>query len=316
MEYRNLGATDLRISTVSFGCWAMGGVWWGKVDDDESIAAVRGALDLGVNFFDTADVYGFGHSEEILAKALGSRRNQVYVATKGGLEWDDKNNITPNNSRAHILSAAEASLRRLKTDAIDLYQIHWPDPKVPIAETATACLELLNSGKVRAVGVSNFSASQMAEWREVAPLHSLQPPYSLLDRAVEAEILPYCLENNIGVIVYSPLQRGILTGKFTADSKFGSDDLRSGDKGYQGEDFERNLAIVEELKRLAAKASKTVGQLAIAWVLSNPAVTSAIVGAKRPSQVEENVGGAGWALTEAQKAEIEQIIARGGQPGD
>jgi len=309
VEYRNLGATDLRISTVSFGCWAMGGVWWGKVDDDESAAAVRRALDLGVNFFDTADVYGFGHSEEVLAEALGSRRNEIYIATKGGLEWDENKNIRQNNSRAHILSAAEASLRRLKADAIDLYQIHWPDANVPIRETATACLELLNSGKVRAIGLSNFSVAQMVEWRQVAPLHSLQPPYSMLQRSVEEEILPYCLDNKIGVIVYSPLQRGILTGKFTAESTFGSDDLRSGDSDYQGDQFKRNLAIVERLKRLAAKESKTVGQLAIAWVLANPAVTSAIVGAKRPSQVEENVEASGLPLTEAKKAEIERILS-------
>jgi len=316
VEYRNLGVTDLRISTVSFGCWAMGGAWWGKVDDEESAAAVRRALDLGVNFFDTADVYGFGHSEEILARALGKRRNEVFVATKGGMRWDDSGKIWHDDTPSHITAAADASLRRLQTDAIDLYQIHWPDPKTPIAETAMACLELLNSGKVRALGVSNFSAAQMEEWRQVAPLHSLQPPYSLLQRAVEAELLPYCLKNHIGVIAYSPLQRGLLTGKFTAESRFGADDLRSGDGDYKGEAFERNLAIVEKLKRLAAKASKTVGQLAIAWVLANPALTSAIVGAKRPSQVEENVGGSEWTLTEAQKAEIKQILSAAAQAGD
>lgn len=319
MEYRRLGNTDLKLSVIGFGCWAMGG-GWGQTDDRESIAAVRRALDLGVNFFDTADIYGFGHSEKMLSKALGSLRRDVIIATKGGLAWDEHGCMFRSSSRHHITNAVEASLKRLKTDYIDLYQIHWPDLHTPFETTMKVMDELIRSGKVRYVGVSNFTVNQIKECMKIRPVHSIQPPYNMLMREVEEDLLPFCKKNGIGVVAYGPLAYGLLTGKFTKDTEFPKTDWRSGelfpDPGdwqrhidlFHGRQFMRNLRIVERLKRIADKHGKTVGQLAIAWVLSNPSITSAIVGAKRPSQVEENVGGAGWQISKEELLRIDGIL--------
>ncbi|MER3446351.1 MAG: hypothetical protein C4291_05645 [Candidatus Dadabacteria bacterium] len=319
MEYRRLGNTDLKLSVIGFGCWAMGG-GWGQTDDRESIAAVRRALDLGVNFFDTADIYGFGHSEKMLSKALGSLRKDVIIATKGGLAWDEHGCMFRSSSRHHITNAVEASLKRLKTDYIDLYQIHWPDLHTPFETTMKVMDELIRSGKVRYVGVSNFTVNQIKECMKIRPVHSIQPPYNMLMREVEEDLLPFCKKNGIGVVAYGPLAYGLLTGKFTKDTEFPKTDWRSGelfpDPGdwqrhidlFHGRQFMRNLRIVERLKRIADKHGKTVGQLAIAWVLSNPSITSAIVGAKRPSQVEENVGGAGWQISKEELLRIDGIL--------
>ncbi len=321
MEYRRLGNSDLKLSAIGFGCWAMGG-GWGQTDDRESIAAVKRALDLGINFFDTADIYGFGHSEKMLSKALGSRRKDVIIATKGGLAWDEHGCIFRSSSKCHIMQAVEASLKRLKTDYIDLYQIHWPDYHTSFEITMKVLDDLIKSGKVRYVGVSNFTVKQMKECMKVRPIHSLQPPYNVLMRDVEKGALPFCRRNGIGVVAYGPLAYGILTGKFTRDTKFPETDWRSGglfpDPGdwqrhidlFHGKQFRRNLKIVEKVKKIADKHRKTVGQLAIAWVLSNPAVTSAIVGAKRPSQLEENVGGAGWEITKEEFSRVDEILTK------
>jgi aryl-alcohol dehydrogenase-like predicted oxidoreductase len=321
MEYRRLGNTDLKLSEIGFGCWAMGG-GWGQTDDRESIAAVRRALDLGINFFDTADIYGFGYSEEVLSEALGSRRNEVIVATKGGLAWDEHGCIFRSSSRYHIMQAVEESLKRLKTSYIDLYQIHWPDWHTPFEVTMKVLDDLIKSGKVRYVGVSNFTVKQMKECMKVRPVHSLQPPYNMLMRDIEKGELPFCRRNGIGVVAYGPLAYGLLTGKFTNDTKFPKADWRSGelfpDPGdwqrhidlFHGKQFGRNLKVVEKLKKIAARREKTVGQLAIAWILSNPAVTSAIVGAKRPSQLEENIGGVGWEITKEELLRIDEILTR------
>ncbi len=307
MEYRQLGKTDLKVSTVTFGCWAMGGHMWGEVDDTDSIAAVRRALDLGVNFFDTADIYGFGHSEEVLAKALGSRRAEVFIATKGTTRWDQDHKIWQDSSRDYLLSACEASLRRLKTDHIDLYQLHWPDPNTPIEESMGALRELIDAGKIRYAGVSNYNVEQMTECLKHLDIVSLQPPYSLVNRNVEEEILPFCQEHGLGVMAYSPMHRGLLTGKFDETSTFADNDLRSRDGNFKGEQFKRNLARVAKLKEMAAEYGKTVGQLAIAWVLAHPALTVALCGAKKPSQIEENVGASGWRLSPEERARVEEI---------
>ncbi len=318
MEYRRLGNSDLKLSAIGFGCWAMGGSW-GETEDKESIAAARRALDLGINFFDTADIYGFGHSEKVLAEALGSRRKDVIIATKVGLAWDEHGCMFLSSTRHHIMSAVEASLRRLKTDYIDLYQVHWPDYHTYFEVTMRAMDDLVTSGKVRYVGVSNFTVKQMKECMKIRPIISLQPPYNLLMRDIEKDLLPFCLKNGIGVVAYGPLAYGLLTGKFAKDTKFPKNDWRSGelfpDPGgwqphidlFHGKQFRRNLKIVEKLKKIASRYGKTVGQLSIAWVLSNPAITSAIVGAKRPSQLEENVGGAGWKLSKEDLLAIDKI---------
>lgn len=319
MEYRKLGNTDLNLSVIGFGCWAMGG-GWGQTDDRESIAAVRRALDLGVNFFDTADIYGFGHSEEMLSEALGSLRKDVIIATKGGLAWDEHGCMFRSSSKHHITKAVEASLRRLKTDYIDLYQIHWPDFHTPFETTMRVLDNLIKSGKVRYVGVSNFTVRQMKECMKIRPIHSLQPPYNMLMRDAERGLLSFCKKNGIGVVAYGPLAYGLLTGKFTKDTEFPKTDWRSGglfpDPGdwqrhidlFHGKQFRRNLKIVEKIKKIADKHGKTVGQLAIAWVLSNSSVTSAIVGAKRPSQIEGNIGGACWQISKEELLRIDEIL--------
>jgi aryl-alcohol dehydrogenase-like predicted oxidoreductase len=308
MEYRALGERGPQISVIGFGCWQMGGMDCGPVSDEETGAAALRALDLGVNFFDTADVYGFGRSEEILGRTLTGRREQVFIASKAGLEWDERGNARTNSRKSYVLKAAEASLRRLKVETIDLYQIHWPDPQTAIDEPAEALEELIEAGKVRYAGVSNYSVEQMERWRKKARLQSLQPLYNMLQREAEAELLPYCLRNGIGVVVYSPLAKGLLGGKLKPESKFGSDDSRSRDPLYRGEAFRRNLDIVEKLRSIASMNGGTVPQLAVAWVLANPAVTSAIVGAKRPCQIEEAAAASDYRLSGDALREIDATL--------
>jgi aryl-alcohol dehydrogenase-like predicted oxidoreductase len=306
MEYRKLGNSEIAVSVQGFGCWAMGGVGWGPVDDRESIAAVQRARDLGVNFFDTADAYGFGHSEEVLAKALGKDRSGLVVATKGGLAWDDRGRIRHNCRPEYLQQALEASLRRLKVDCIDLYQIHWPDPEVPVEDTIGWAFDQVAAGKIQAVGVSNYNVEQLQRALAVGPIASLQPPYSLIDRRIEKEILPFCREVGLGVVCYSPLEMGILTGKFGPDTKFTG--WRATNAKFQGQRYLANLRVVERMKPIAAKRGITVGQLALAWVVAQEGVTSAIVGAKRPSQVDENVGAAGVELSPEDQAELDRIV--------
>lgn len=306
MEYRTLGCSELKVSVQSFGCWAMGAQGWGPVDDRESIEAVKRARALGVNLFDTADVYGLGHSEEVLAKALGKNRSGIVVATKGGLEWDDQGSIRHNCRPDYLQRALDASLKRLKTDSVELYQMHWPDPDVPVEETIGWAFDQVVAGKILTVGVSNYDVELLRRSLAVGPIVSLQPPYSLLDRAIEESILPFCQEVGLGVICYSPLAMGILTGKFSPDSTFTG--WRANWDYFLGERYQANIRVTERLKPLAEKRGLTVGQFALAWVAERPGVTSAIVGAKRPSQVEENVGGAGPKLSAEEEALVEEIL--------
>jgi aryl-alcohol dehydrogenase-like predicted oxidoreductase len=310
MEYARIPGTSLDVSRVALGTWAIGGWMWGGTDEAESIATIRAAVEYGTNLIDTAPAYGFGQSEEIVGKALaeGNQRARVRIATKVGLEWE-RGRVFRNASRARILEEFEASLRRLQTDHIDIYQVHWPDPLVPIEEAAEAMGMLFEQGKIGAIGVSNFSVLQMERFRRVAPLHVLQPPYNLFEREIETEILPYCRKNNIATFGYGALCRGLLSGRMRADTKFEGDDLRRTDPKFQQSRFAQYLAAVERLDEFAARRfSKRVIYLAVRWMLDQ-GITSALWGARHPAQLQpvDEVGG--WRLDAPAMAEIDRILA-------
>ncbi len=314
MRKRRLGWTDLEFTVIGFGSWAMGGGgWkfsWGPQDDRESIAAIKRAVELGVNWIDTAAVYGLGHSEEIVGKAIKGLSPRPFIATKCERVWDEKGNIYGSLKRESIRREVEASLRRLQVDVIDLYQIHWPDPDEDIEEGWGEMKRLVEEGKVRYIGVSNFNVSQMERIQKIHPIASLQPPYSMLKRGIEAEILPYCARNNIGVIVYSPMQKGLLTGAITRErvAQFAPDDHRRNDPQFQEPELSINLELVAKLRGIAARYGRTPAQLAVAWVLRRPEVTSAIVGIRRPSQIEEIVPAADFELSREDLEEIERLL--------
>ena len=314
MTTRKLGNSDLQITPIGFGAWAAGGGnWefsWGPQDDRESIAAIHKALELGVNWIDTAAVYGLGHSEEIVAQALKEWRGaRPYVFTKCVLAWDASRKITPNHSAASIRRECEGSLKRLGVETIDLYQIHWPpsDNGPGVEESWQTLSALQKEGNVRWIGVSNFNVAQMERCAKIAPITSQQPPYSAVSPEVEKEILPYCRSHNIGVIVYSPMKSGLLTGKMTKErvAAFPPDDFRRKALNYQEPHLSRNLELAEIMKGIAARHGRSAGEVAIAWVLRNPAVTAAIVGMRSAEQVQGVIGAMEFRLSEAEIAEIE-----------
>ena len=315
METRRLGRHGPPLTVVGLGAWAIGGGdWrfgWGPQEDRDSIAAIHRALDTGVNWIDTAAVYGLGHSEETVARALDGRRDRPLVATKCGLVWDDRRRTRIDLSPDSIRREVDASLRRLRVETIDLYQCHWPDPKTPVEATWETMAALKREGKVRLIGVSNFDVPLLGRCLAVAPVDSLQPPYSLLDRAVEREILPYCREQGIGVVAYSPMQSGLLSGRFDP-ARLAANDWRRRDAAFTPPLLARNLAFAERLAAIAARRGKTAGQYAVAWVLRHPAVTSAIVGARRPDQAAANSVAADVTLTDEEAAEIERALAETG----
>jgi aryl-alcohol dehydrogenase-like predicted oxidoreductase len=307
-----LGMTGLEVYPIAFGAWQLGGEW-GEFDEQQAVTAIRQARELGVNLFDTAQGYGFGASEQLLARALrddlDKRRDDVVIATKGGLRMT-KDGLVRDSSPAWLRSGVEESLRALEVDHVDIYQVHWPDPEVPLAETAGALQELVEEGKIRHVGVSNFDASQTDEFARTRSVETLQPPYHLFRRDVEAEVLPYAREHDIGVLVYGPLAHGLLTGSMDEHTTFAADDWRSQSPVFDGEAFRRNLEIVGELERFAAdELGTSVAQLAVAWTLANPAVHVAIVGARSPGHVEEGVAAAQLRLSEVDLEQIDGIIA-------
>jgi aryl-alcohol dehydrogenase-like predicted oxidoreductase len=310
MRYTRLGQTDLEVSRICFGTWQTGGEW-GAVEEREAISAARSALDLGINFFDTAQAYGFGESERMLARSLelgsGSRRDEVVIATKGGLRAEG-DAVLRDSSPEWLRKGVEQSLGELGTDHIDLYQVHWPDPDTPFEQTATALDELVTEGKIRYVGVSNFDADEMADFERTRKIDALQPPYHLFRREVEDEILSYASEHRIGVLVYGPLAHGLLTGKFDTEPEFDEGDWRGRSSVFRGEEFEGNLQIVKELGRFAEERGHTVGQLAIAWTLSHPTVDVAIVGARRPDHIEGTAPAGDIELSDDDRQEIEEII--------
>ena len=308
IEFAEIKGTDLKVSRVGLGTWAIGGWLWGGTDEADSIATIRAALALGLNVIDTAPVYGFGRSEEIVGKALaGGLRDSAVIATKVGLEWHD-GKITRNSSRDRIMREVEDSLRRLQTDRIDVYQVHWPDPKVPMAETANAMRDLFEQGTIGAIGVSNFSVPQMDVFRKVAPIHVVQPPYNLFERAIECDVLPYCKKHGIATFGYGALCRGLLSGRVRADTKFTGDDLRLHDPKFQQPRFRQYLDAVKRLDQLAQERySHSVLDLAVRWLLDQ-GITTALWGARRPDQLDPVDEVMGWHLDSSAKAEIEQIL--------
>jgi aryl-alcohol dehydrogenase-like predicted oxidoreductase len=308
MERTGIPGTSLRVSPVAIGTWAIGGWMWGGTDEAESIAAIQAAFEHGINVVDTAPVYGFGRSEEIVGKAIAESRlrSQVIIATKVGLQWEG-GKVSRNASRARIMQEVEDSLRRLRTDYIDIYQVHWPDPLITIEETADAMHMLFAQGKIRAIGVSNFSVGQMERFRRIAPLHVLQPPYNLFERAIEGDLLPYCRKNGIAMLGYGALCRGLLSGRMKQDTVFDGDDLRRTDPKFLQPRFAQYLAAVAQLDRLAQRFGKRVIHLAVRWMLDQ-GITTALWGARHPGQLQPVDEVAGWALDASTKAEIDRIL--------
>ncbi|MDA8088912.1 MAG: aldo/keto reductase [Nitrospiraceae bacterium] len=310
MEYASIGGAIIKASRVCMGTWAIGGWLWGGSDESDSVAAIQTALQKGLNFIDTAPAYGFGLSEVIVGKAVsGIDRTKVFISTKAGIEWRE-GRIFRNASRERILTEIDDSLRRLKTGYIDLYHVHWPDPLVPVEETAQVMNELLKQGKIRAIGVSNFSVEQMEEFRKVAPIHACQSPYNLFEREIESDILPYCKEHGIVVLAYGALCRGLLSGRMRPDAVFVGDDLRNKDPKFRQPLFGNYLKAVDELASLArARYQKSVLQMAVRWVLDQGA-EFALWGVRNPGQLEPLDGIMGWSLDENAMREIDGILKR------
>lgn len=311
METRPFGKTGMQITPIGFGAWAIGGGnWefaWGPQDDEQSIAAIHRALDLGINWIDTAAVYGLGHSEEVVARALEGMAERPYVFTKCSMIWNDQREVSHSLKRDSLRRELEASLRRLRTDAIDLYQIHWPNPEPDIEEGWATLAEFKREGKVRHIGVCNFNVEQMERISAIAPIETLQPPYSLVHPEAGREILPYAGEHGLGVIVYSPMASGLLTGAITRErvAAMPEDDWRKHAPEFQEPRLSRNLALVERLRAVGERHGRSPGEVAIAWTLHHPAVTAAIVGARSAAQVEGIIGAADLRLTDDEVREIE-----------
>lgn len=329
MEYARLGTSDVEISKVMLGAWAIGGWKWGGADDEESVAAIREAIKIGMTTIDTAPIYGFGHSERIVGEAIRGRRDEVIIATKCGLRWDGEEgqhffdhqrpsgepvHVYRNLKRDAILEEIDQSLERLGVDSVDLYQCHWPDSTTPIPETMEALNRILEEGKARAVGVSNFPPEMIAEARQHCPIASDQPLYNMLDREAEDKLLPYCAENGVGVVVYSPMHQGLLTGKVTMDREFEGDDIRKDKPWFRAENRRRALEFLDKVRPIAESHGKTLAQAAINWCLCQRGITAAIVGARRPEQVRENAGGAGWRLTDEELTAIRGWLEELGEP--
>jgi myo-inositol catabolism protein IolS len=320
MEFRQFGRTDLEVSAIGFGCWEIGGTY-GNIDEREFQRAVARAIDSGITCFDTAEAYGMGVSEEALARALGSRRNDVVIATKFGVGYEEMPNRR-DSSRARVQASIEKSLRRLKTDRVDIYFVHWPDPNTPIDETMAALDDVVRQGKARYIGVSNFRLPQIEEAMRRRRVDVVQYAWNMFDRRMQSEIYPYCGARQIGVMAYGSLGYGMLSGTFHDGMRFEESDWRS-KAGMLGslnlfrtlfgrEHFPRNLAAVAELKELAAKYGKTLPQFALRWTLSNPVVGTALVGFRRPPEVDENLGALGWEISGPDMAEVDAIFARHG----
>lgn len=313
MQIRKLGTTDLELTTVGLGTWAMGGPWefgWGPQDDGEAIGAILAAMEAGINWIDTAPAYGLGHSEELITQALKQSNYKPIIATKCGILWNEKKQKVTCLKKESIRQECINSLKRLNVEVIDLYQMHWPDPDEDVEEAWEEMLKLHKEGKVRYLGVSNFNIGQLERIRKMGTVSSLQPPYSMLNRKVEKELLQYCAKNDIGVVAYSPMQRGLLTGKFSVEhlTTLAPDDHRLRSPDFQEPRFSAALELVEHLKKIAERDNKTCAQLAVSWVLRRPEVTAAIVGARRPKQIIETSPASDWNLSKDDIEEIETLL--------
>ena len=297
MEYTKLGLTDLEVSRIGFGCWAIGGHGYGKVDDNESIEAIKKALDSGINFFDTADVYGFGHSEEILGKALGTQRNDVIIATKFGINWKENGHTFKDCSAKRVVKALENSLRRLKLETIPLYQIHWPDPNTTLQETMGALIDCQKSGKIKYIGCSNSNGVLIEQIQKIGRIESLQSSYSLLDRAVEKGVLQCCQKFNMAFVGHSPLARGFLSGKYKIGHKFLELDTRNESSYFSRRHLTEKKRLLDKMTKLGEHYRKTVSQVALRWLLDNPMVTCVVVGLRNIHQVKENIASMDWRLS-------------------
>ena len=314
MQSVRFGRTDMEITRIGFGSWAIGGGgWraaWGPQDDDEAVGAIRRAVELGMNWIDTAAVYGLGHSERLVARALKGVSDRPYVFTKCSQVWDESGNISNNLKKDSVKRECEESLSRLQVETIDLYQIHWPRPDEDIEEGWEAMAELKEEGKVRHIGVSNFDVEQMERIRDIAPVETLQPPYNMLKRGIEDEILPYCQENDIGVIAYSPMRSGLLTGKMSPErvANLPADDWRRNSSDFQEPRLSRNLELVSLLEEIGVEHGRSPGEVAIAWTLRQPTVTAAIVGGRRPDQVDGIIGAAELRLSDDELDRIQSFL--------
>ncbi len=309
MEHIEIPELPAKPSRIALGTWAIGGWMWGGSDEQDAIRTIHVALDSGINLIDTAPVYGFGRSEEIVGKALsGERRERALIATKAGLDWQNSK-ITRNSSPARLRQEVEDSLRRLQTDVIDIYQVHWPDEATPFEETARTLEDLRREGKIRAIGVSNFSPAQMDRFRSAAPLHTVQPPYNLFEREIESDVLPYAERNGIAVLAYGALCRGLLTGKITEASVFEGDDLRKSDPKFKQPRLGQYLAAVRQLDAFARERyGKNVLALAVRWILDRSSNTIALWGARRPDQLTPAGEVLGWSLDDQAMREIDHIL--------
>lgn len=316
MEYRQVGSTSLHVSAIGLGTWEIGNPGYGHTIEEEAIDAIHRALDLGVTCFDTAPVYGCGRAEIVLGRALGRHRRDIVLVTKCGLAWsgpDDAPQVRRDASRTRILTEIDDSLRHLETDWVDVYLVHWPDPATPIEETARAMAEVLQAGKTRAVGVSNFSLAQLQAFESICPVAVIQMGYNLFDRRIEADLLPYCRDRGIAIIAYGALCYGLLTGTFTTSTRFTPPDWRAtgsafGLSLFTTDNFPRNIAVVEKLKAVAGTRGKTTPKLALNWLINRPGVTLGLTGVRRPAEIEENVNAIGWQLSPNELRQIDDIL--------
>jgi aryl-alcohol dehydrogenase-like predicted oxidoreductase len=313
MEKRQLGMTDILVTPIALGCWPIAGMTSAGVNDADSLATIRACFDTGINFLDTAYCYGpNGESERLIAQALGDRRDEMVIATKGGLQWDASKKIQHDGSPARLQQELDESLARLKTDRVELYYLHAPCKSTRVGESAEAIARFIEQGKVRAAGLSNCTVAELEEFHAACPLSAYQPHYNMLQREIEADTLPWCVANSVSVVVYWPLMKGLLAGAMTRDQTFPANDGRHKYPMFQGEEFQRNLDFVDELRPIAKACGRTVSQLVVNWTIYQPFITAALCGGKRAAQIEENAAAAGWQLTDEQYRLIDEAIRRRG----